>query len=364
MKNTAPSNCVILKSMWDYLKKTSKPILIYGRGNAAETITAELRKRGKEPAGFFSSDGFVREKTFLGYPVTSFREALTRFGPDCIVLLAFGTHREDVLQTVRQIASQTEFFAPDIPVAGEGLFDKAYYASHREQLQTAFEILADEQSRRVFRSVVSYKLSGIIDFLLECDTPPEENWSLLSPGPGKTYADLGAYTGDTVTEYLQALKSAAPGAGPRDLSVLAVEPEPRNFRKLQETISSLGFTDCRCVQAAAGDTVGKTSISKGAGRGSRSDKRVSVAAETLDHLLAGKPAHIVKMDVEGAETAAIRGAERTIRENCPAMLIAAYHRTDDLWSIPLQVLAIRSDYRVYLRRTRCLPAWEINYIFA
>ena len=46
------------------------------------------------------------------------------------------------------------------------------------------------------------------------------------------------------------------------------------------------------------------------------------------------------------------------------MLIAAYHRTDDLWAIPLQVLAIRPDYRVYLRRTRCLPAWEINYIFA
>ena len=69
------------------------------------------------------------------------------------------------------------------------------------------------------------------------------------------------------------------------------------------------------------------------------------------------------MDVEGAESAAIRGAEEAIKKYRPAMYVAAYHRTDDLWSIPLQVLALRPDYKVYLRRSRCLPAWEINYIF-
>lgn len=349
--------------MWDYLEKTAKPILIYGRGNAAETIAAELEKRGKEPAGFFSSDGFVRDKTFLGYPVTSFEEAQARFGPDCIVLLAFGTHREDVLQTILRVAERTEFYAPDLPVAGGRLFDKAYYASHRRQMQEAFETLADDQSRRVFRNVISYKLSGQISYLLDCDTPAEENWRLLAPSPDRTFVDLGAYTGDTVSFYLQMLGSAENGNTAADPLILAVEPEPRNFRKLQETVADLGLTRCRCVQAVIGDHAGTAQIAKGGGRGSRSAKTATVSAETLDHLLDGRPAHIVKIDVEGAESAAIRGAAETIKKHRPAMLVSAYHRTDDLWSLPLQVLALCPDYQVFLRRGRCLPAWDLDYFF-
>ena len=343
--------------MWDYLAKTEKNILIYGRGNAAEAIVSELAKRGKRPAGFFASDGFVRAKEFLGYPVTSFEEALQKFGAESIVLLAFGSHREDVLDQIQNVAAKTEFFAPDLPVVGSGLFDKAYYTAHEPQLQAAFELLADDQSRKVFRNVVSYKLSGKIDFLQDCETSSEENWALLSPSADKSYVDLGAYTGDTVLEYLGAC------GGPADPPILAVEPEPRNFRKLQETVAAAGLIRCRCVQAAIGDRTGITEISKGAGRGSRSAKTVPVAAQTLDALLGGSPVDIVKMDVEGAESAAIRGAAETIQKYRPAMLISAYHRTDDLWSLPLQVMALRDDYTVYLRKSPCLPAWEVNYYF-
>ncbi len=343
--------------MWDYLKTTKKNILIYGRGDAAQRIVAELAKRGKEPAGFFASDGFVRPKAFLGYPVSSFSEAMERFDPkNSIVLLAFGTHREDVLQNILAIEAQTEFFAPDLPVVGEELFDKRYYTANQTRLQQAFESLADEQSRRVFRSVISYKLSGKVGFLLDCDTPSSENWALLSPSADKVYADLGAYTGDTIAEYLAACGGGSP-------QILAVEPEPRNFRKLTEYVKEAGLSRCRCVQAVIGDAVGTAEIAKGGGRGSRSKKTQEVPAETLDHLLDGSRADIIKMDVEGAEAAVIRGAAGTIKKYRPAMLISAYHRTEDLWSIPLQVLQIQPDYKVYLRRTRCLPAWEVNYFF-
>ncbi len=344
--------------MWDYLAQTRKNILIYGRGDGAERIVSLLKAKGKEPAGFFASDGFVREKTFLGYPVTSFSEAMEQFDPqNSIVLLAFGTHRKEVLQNILSIASRTEFYAPDLPVAGDGLFDKAYYASHQEQLQQAFDVLADDQSRFVFRSVLEYKLSGRIEPLLACDTPAERDRMLLSPGPDKSYADLGAYTGDTVEAYLAAC------GGHCSAPILAVEPEPRNFRKLREYVAAAGLSGCRCVQAVIGDRVGTAEISKGAGRGSRSAKTVPVPAETLDHLLKGRPVDIVKMDVEGAEAAAIRGAAQTIQKDRPAMLISAYHRTEDLWSIPKQVLDLCPGYTVYLRRSRCLPAWEIDYFF-
>ena len=68
------------------------------------------------------------------------------------------------------------------------------------------------------------------------------------------------------------------------------------------------------------------------------------------------------MDVEGSESAAIFGGKNTIK-NKPKMQIACYHRSEDLFKIPIQVLKIRSDYKIYMRRQRALPAWDINYIF-
>jgi len=85
-----------------------------------------------------------------------------------------------------------------------------------------YEQLEDEQSRRVFRDVVSYKCSGKIDFLADCETPTADNWALLAPSPDKVYVDLGAYTGDTVLDYLSACgasckpKASSCRTSPRD----------------------------------------------------------------------------------------------------------------------------------------------------
>ena len=67
------------------------------------------------------------------------------------------------------------------------------------------------------------------------------------------------------------------------------------------------------------------------------------------------------MDLEGQEQNALIGAENTIKTNKPKMLISAYHRQDDLLMIPELILKYNPDYKIYLRKSPCLPAWEINY---
>lgn len=41
-------------------------------------------------------------------------------------------------------------------------------------------------------------------------------------------------------------------------------------------------------------------------------------------------------------------------------MIAAYHRSEDLFALPQQIAAIRPDYRFYLRHYRYIPAWDVN----
>ena len=56
----------------------------------------------------------------------------------------------------------------------------------------------------------------------------------------------------------------------------------------------------------------------------------------------------IKMDIEGAEREAIKGAEKTILQFKPKLAISVYHLWDDLLVIPNQINSIRDDYEFYL----------------
>ncbi len=60
------------------------------------------------------------------------------------------------------------------------------------------------------------------------------------------------------------------------------------------------------------------------------------------------PTHI-KMDVEGAEYDAIKGAEKTIARHRPNLAICLYHKSSDLWEIPLLIHEIEPRYDMYIR---------------
>ena len=57
----------------------------------------------------------------------------------------------------------------------------------------------------------------------------------------------------------------------------------------------------------------------------------------------------IKLDIEGFEIPALRGAAHTIGQCHPTLAVAAYHRPEDLFEIPKEILKIRKDYRLYLR---------------
>ena len=93
--------------MWDRIKRTDKPVVLYGTGNAAERILNELDVRGIRASGIFASDGFVRDRYFKGFKVLSYAEAKEVFG-DMLVLLAFGSHLPSVTAQIERIAEEQE----------------------------------------------------------------------------------------------------------------------------------------------------------------------------------------------------------------------------------------------------------------
>ncbi len=56
----------------------------------------------------------------------------------------------------------------------------------------------------------------------------------------------------------------------------------------------------------------------------------------------------VKLDIEGAEAAALKGAEQTLRRFRPRVALAAYHHFDDVWALMRQIDQLDLGYRFAL----------------
>ena len=339
--------------LWEYLKSVQKPIVLYGMGNGADKIIKVLDEYGIEFKGVFASSGFVRNKLFHGFPVESYDTLKNRFG-QMIVLLCFGTHLPDVMENIKRIAKEQELYAPDVPVVGDGLLNSRLCQSKRDELYKVYSLLADEKSKQTFENILRYRLSGDVSFLFDCESDFDEPYeSFLKLQKGESFLDLGAYNGDTALEFA----NRCPEYG----RIVAVEPDGKTFKKLENNTKDL--ENIRGLNVCVSDFTGKGRFLMKGGRNSVVGVGVETEFSTVDDILKGEKITFIKMDVEGEELKAVKGAEKTILNHKPKMIISAYHRTEDFWTLPKAVLDINPEYKVYMRHFPSLPAWDTVYYF-
>lgn len=350
----------LTEDMWDRLSSDERPMLIYGMGNGADKLIRRLDRYGVEAADFFASDGFVRGHSFHGKRVLSFSEAREKY-EDFVVLLSFGSNREEVLFLLREMDMRTDFYIPDMPVCKEDeYFDRAFYNEHYEEILQAYNSLSDEDSRNCFSAMVNFKLFGRMKYLYGAFSEKDEMYSLLPRNSIKTMLDLGAYNGDTAREAKEHFPSLE--------RVVAVEADKRNFKKLLKYSEAETDISIETINAAVWSECGVGEFSSSGNRNSSVDstssyehKSEGVALLSVDSL-SDNSFDYIKYDVEGAEKEALIGSLCTIKENRPALLVSLYHRSRDLFELINFLARELPDYELKLRRLLCVPAWEINLI--
>lgn len=345
--------------LWSYLGQSNKTIVMYGMGNGADKILDVCATRGIEVSDFFASDGFVRGHSFHGKRVLSFSEAKAKYGAEnMIVLLSFASSLPNVIDTIRSVADECELYAPDVPVCEGRIFDLEFARDNADAIRRAYDLFEDDESKKIFEKVIFYKLTGNIEFLFEAESDKDRVMTeLLCAGDIESYADLGAYNGDTLrelAEYSPTLKSA-----------VAFEPSPKTFKKLEAYAESEERFSIEAVNAAAWSE--DTTLEFG-DEGNRNSglfaraKHTEVAARTLDSVLGSRKIDYIKYDVEGCERQAVAGSEKTIFSHYPRLLVSAYHLSEDIFELPLLIHEKFPDYKLYYRRYPYIPAWDLNLI--
>ena len=345
--------------MWDRLKLEDRPIVVYGMGNGADKLFCRLEKYGISVADVFASDGFVRGHNFRGYRVKSFSEIKSTYS-EFVILLSFASSRGDVIEMLTEIDSTCEMYIPDMPIADEEeYFDREFYNSHYREVVSAYESLADEESRAIYSAVVNYRLTGRLEYLLGAYNTQEEIYSLIKKKEVKTFVDVGAYRGDTLKEAYENFDTLE--------RVYAIEPDKKNFKKLSAYAETLPI-EVYTVNSAAWSDEGEGEFSGSGNRNSTIGATASyehtkdtVSLVTVDSVVKHSVDYI-KYDVEGAEFEAIVGSRETIMKYTPALLVSLYHRSRDIFYLTEYLKKMYNSYDFYIRRTLCVPAWEINLI--
>jgi FkbM family methyltransferase len=338
-----------------WLHRREQPIYLYGCGVWGKLLLSFLRQNpllGERVRGFLDNNPRLIGGSAAGLPV---------FSPD--------TPRREGLKPLVLLCTDSSVFLHEM--LGDckrlgyecGLLDKVrlecFYGVWKPNLfeddpapAAALAVWADAASKRTYRKLI--RVRATCD---NADLPRPASWrQYFHPFiPGKHYrhyVDCGAYDGDTLKQFmtftandfdcyhafepssmkLPALTRIA-GTDPRiRVHPCAVADRPGAVRFTPED-----------ARAMAGRVVADRDVDPA----SFPFGMEQIAAESIDHLLGGERVTFIKMDIEGVELSALKGAESTIRRQRPALAICIYHNVRDLWEIPLWIHGLGLDYRLY-----------------
>lgn len=325
--------------------------VVYGAGNIGRAVARTLLASGRVAIAFL--DARVRGEVD-GIPVHGpDSEAARSLAGKPVVIGVFNFAADPwpirvLLEGLgyRRIVSFNEFHEHFALAPHFWLSTRDHAQQNRQRVRAGWDLLCDEVSRRVFLDALKLRATHDLRLLRQPAWGSQYLPDDLPQAAGAMrLVDGGAFTGDTV-EYL--LERSV-----RFSALAAFEPDPANFAKLQETargkMELLG--DASLWPCGLGEKTEVVSFQAGQGSGSAVTRTgdIHVQLVALDEVLpVFRPTHI-KLDVEGSEMSALRGAAVSIQSSQPRLAVCVYHRPDDLWEIPLYMRELLPEHQIALR---------------
>ncbi len=208
------------------------------------------------------------------------------------------------------------------------------------------DLLVDEKSKDILKNIINLRETNDTKYYIDpldteyfpSDIPMLKNLKQVN------FIDCGAYVGDTIEELVN--QKAKIGY------TISFEPDSKNLIALDKTLNRLNLTNSIVYPAGvySQNTIlnfVNNGIDSSASIGDNSSIQIPVV--TLDTVLLNSNPTFIKMDIEGAEKEALKGAKQIIQKYKPNMAICLYHKPEDIWELPLLVNEIEPSYDMYIR---------------
>lgn len=215
------------------------------------------------------------------------------------------------------------------------------FEANKDKFLWIYDLLKDEKSKEIFSTLVEYRITANLNLMADFSyIPNEQYFPEFLKLENERFADVGGFDGQTSVEFIKRC--------PDYEAVYLFEPSQSNLDMAKENLSQ--HSNVQFIAKGLSNTFAELKFRSNDGSASSISELgdVTIEVDALDNLVTEKITFL-KMDIEGAESLAIEGAKQHILNDHPKIAIAVYHKSDDFWQIPKQILTIRDDYDLYLR---------------
>jgi|TergutMp193P3_1026864.scaffolds.fasta_scaffold04356_8 FkbM family methyltransferase len=231
---------------------------------------------------------------------------------------------------------------------------KRFFAENRQRVNAVASILADEKSKLIYTGIVKCRCR---DYGYKKYFTKEIQYfdnEFFKYGNDEVLIDCGAYKGDTIDSFTEFV--------PNYKRIISFEAAPENFEKLKQKHGR--NPDIRLINKGVWNETGKISFCISSdnpggntiGLNDTTQHNTTQPHETIfidvmpiDALNLQEKVTFIKMDIEGAELNALKGAEKTILRDKPRLAISIYHSNEDMIRIAEWIHALVPEYKLYVR---------------
>lgn len=324
----------------------NKDVFVFGAGSFGRETAKFLKMNGINFQGYCIDDAYYKKNKFSG-GVISVSE-LSKRSEDMYELFYAVGNVDRLKCFLGETWREQAFVIWDPWITFEK--DKDHIGVLADEFEKTLELWSDELSCRTQKGFLQALRTGVGYEDME-NLQPGTYFNDLTEGlkfMEGGFVDCGAYDGDSVREYLLF-------AGNKKQKIWAFEPDMDNFKKLREYFSD--DENVQCIPKGVWNSETRLHFSSDSEETSAIDENGEdyVDVTTIDGIVGNEKVACIKMDIEGSELNALKGAANVICRDYPMLLISAYHRVDDLITLPqyIRSIDVKGRYKFYLRHHAC-----------
>ena len=332
--------------------KSQSPIFIFGTGTFGVDTARALLSSGYNVTGFVSNQEI--RNNINGINVYEWEQL--SIDADAQLLLGI-LNPNDALSFFYKQAIEFGFKKVFLPWDFIGhieqemgwrfwLKPKEFLLEHRKHLERVLPILSDSRSRECLWNVFKFRSGQHLDYshFNHSENHYFNELTLRAKTSVSGYLDVGAYHGETLME----LESLVPVE-----MAMMFEPDDSNFSRLLSSKPKFKTKRVQCLPLGISDRNSLVSFnsfgSESSGFSIYGNGEV-LCVRIDDVVPLDEKIDFLKIDVEGAEMAVLRGAKNIITTHRPTMAISLYHNWNDLWVIPNYVKEMHAGYKLLIRQ--------------
>lgn len=166
---------------------------------------------------------------------------------------------------------------------------------------------------------------------------------IVQPVEDEVFVDGGSFDGSNSLDFHQWCHG-------KTKMIYAFEPDKANAEKCMENLKHKLRADFEVINAGLWSKKDTLHFRESHSVDSRIEEegKISVPVTSIDEAVS-ENVTFIKMDIEGAELKALKGAAGMIQRNKPRLAVCVYHKPEDILEIPSYIKKLVPEYKLYLR---------------